>query len=298
MEEDTTKPKEKKIKVLRTYTSDMAEMLRENEMSVIKIALAEKEKREREDVYKKAEGTNFSKILLVLGGIIFIGAAIFGSSFLIKKKELKTKPQVPTSISTFISYDESLKIDTTNMTTSSLLTDAIKKEEVAPNSIKALFLTKNINDEQELLTTRDFLSIIQTTIPSSLIRSLSDNYLVGKYLKTEPGSEINKPTVFLVFETTNYPQAYASMLEWEETMLKDLFVLLDIDTTKSNNYLFRKQWKDVIVNNKDARVLYGEDGEDLLYYLFTDKNHFIITSELDTLKEVNTRLITKNHQPS
>jgi len=297
MDENNTQTKDKDIKVLRTYTSDMADAIRNNEMSVIKIALAEKEKREQENIYRKAEGTNFSKILLVIGGIIFIGAAIFGSYLLFKNKKVETIPQTSTTIDTFISYDANSKIDTTNITSSSELISLIQKEQTTPNLIKALFLTKNINGIPELLTTKNFLSLVQTTAPDALIRSLSDKYLLGKYSITGISNSDNKSSVFLVFETTNYSQAYASMLDWEKTMLKDLFVLFDINITESNSSLFNKQWKDIIINNKDARVLYGENGEDLLYYVFVDKNHFIITNNIDTLKEVTSRLITKNAQP-
>ena len=59
-------------KVLRTFSSDMAEAVRENEMSVIKIALAEKERREQEDLYKKAKGTKLSRFLFVFLGLIII----------------------------------------------------------------------------------------------------------------------------------------------------------------------------------------------------------------------------------
>ena len=45
--------KNKELKTLRTYTSDMADAVRENEASVIKIALAEKEKRERDAAEEK-----------------------------------------------------------------------------------------------------------------------------------------------------------------------------------------------------------------------------------------------------
>jgi hypothetical protein len=67
MEEEKTQiNNQKDAKVLRTYTSDMAEAIRTNEMSVIKIALAEKEKREREESLQKAEGTNTTKILFLI----------------------------------------------------------------------------------------------------------------------------------------------------------------------------------------------------------------------------------------
>ncbi len=72
-------------KALRTYTSDMADAIRQNEVSVIKIALAEKEKREQENIYKQAEGTKTSKIFFVIGGIILISVGLVGSYYLFQK---------------------------------------------------------------------------------------------------------------------------------------------------------------------------------------------------------------------
>ena len=59
----------KNLNVLRTYTSDMADMVRTNEASVIKIALAEKNKREQEELIKKGflfDSNNYSEFHAIL----------------------------------------------------------------------------------------------------------------------------------------------------------------------------------------------------------------------------------------
>lgn len=299
MEANKPQPNDKEIKVLRTYTSDMADAIRTNEVSVIKIALAEKEKREKEEVYQKAEGTNTSKTFLVIGGIILIAIAIAGSYFLIQKKKTNETPQTRiNNIDTFISYDSNIYIDVTNTTSISELSNIINQEQTANSGlIKALFLTKKINNAPSLLTSQNFLSLIKSTAPGALIRSLSDKFLLGKYANKKSVTPNDKTTMFLIFQTTDYNQAYASMLVWEKTILKDLFVLFNIPITGSDNPIFEKSWQDIIINNRDARVLYGENGEGLLYYIFVNKNNFIITTNIDALKEIITRLLIKNTKP-
>ena len=290
----------KDIKVLRTYTSDMADAIRTNEVSVIKIALAEKEKREQEDIYKQAEGSKLSKILLVFGGIILIAAAIFGTYYLyqIKKKNDETKPLVLTNIETFLSYDSMSYIDTTNVLNINDLLNAIKlNPSQSTGLVNALFLITKENNISKLSTSKDFLSLIQSTAPDALTRSLSDKYLLGKYSNPSALNEHDKSGTFLIFQTNDYNQAYASMLDWEKTMLKDLFVLFNIKIKRESNELFTKPWKDIIINNRDARVLYGEDGSGILYYVFVNKNELLITDNLEALKEVVGRLIIKNTQP-
>ncbi|MFA6251233.1 MAG: hypothetical protein WC603_01240 [Candidatus Paceibacterota bacterium] len=297
--ENKTPTNDKNIKVLRTYSSDMADAIRTNEVSVIKIALAEKEKKEREEMNQKAEGTNTSKTLLVIGGIILIAVAIIGSYFLLQKKKEKEIPEpIISNIDTFISYDSNLYIDVTNVINSSELSEILKKEQTANSGlIKALFLTKKITDKSELLTSRNFLSLIGATAPGALVRSLSDKYLLGKYAdKNIPGLS-NETALFLIFQTTDYNQAYASMLEWEKTMLKDLFILFDIKITDTSEAVFDKPWQDIIINNRDARVLYGENDSALLYYVFVNKNNFIITNNIRAVKEIIARLIIKNTKP-
>jgi hypothetical protein len=292
MDEDKIQQNKKDVKVLRTYTSDMADAIRENEVSVIKIAMAEKEKRDMEAEYKKAKGTNFSKILLLIGGVVLIIVAIFVASYIIQKK--KVVPIPPASkIETFLPYDSESDIDVTKATNINNLSGIIKNgEETKPGMIEAFFLMKKVDDVSLTFTSKDFLSLIQTTMPGALIRSLTDKYLLGKYSNGNAVNVNDKSAMFLIFETTDYNQTYASMLEWEGTMLSDLFILFNIP--KPNNSLIGKPWNDIVVSNQDARVLYGENGEGILYYAFVNKNNFIITSSQEALKEVITRILIKN----
>ena len=295
MEENKTQlNSDKDIKNLRTYTSDMADVIRTNEVSVIKIALAEKEKREQEEIYKEAEGTNATKIFLIIGGIILITSAIFGTYFLIQQKKIKDLPiNATNNIDTFISYDSYSNLDVTNISNINDFANFVKQIEKAPSRmIKAIFLTQKTNNISETTNSKNFLSLIEANPPSALTRSLSDKFLLGKYT-----SEDSTSTIFLVFQTTDYANAYASMLDWEKNILKDLYVLFNINIPESNSVLFENQWKDIIVNNIDARVLYGSSGEGILYYAFVNKNHFVITGNIEALKEIITRLQTKNSLP-
>lgn len=292
MDENNTQQNNKDMKVLRTYSSDMAEAVRTNEVSVIKIALAEKEKREQEALYRKSEGSSFSKIFFVIGGIIFILAAIVGSYFLIQKKKEQMIPE-PTinNIESFISYDSKILIDTTNIKDVNELSDVVKKESVGTGLMQALFFTEKTDTSTNTITTKDFFSLIKANTPETLIRSLSDEYLFAKYVEEDENGYV------LIFQTKDYSTAYASMLAWEKTLLKDLYILFDLNINIENNSIFEKQWKDVVINNKDARVLYGENGEELLYYVFVNKNHFIITNNIEAMKESVTRLLIKDAKP-
>ncbi len=287
------------IKTIHTYSSDMADAVRTNEASVIKIALAEQEKREREALYKQAEGSNIKKFLLLIGSIVLIGLAVGGVYYLMKKNNAVNAPVQNTTanIETLISYDDQAFLDMSNATstidTASIIQGELKKNGKS-GGIKSLFLTHVVNAKPDLLPLSKFLSLLKLTAPSLLIRSLDDQYMTGAYQPTDGSVPAH---LFFLFKTKDYSQSYAGLLGWEKTMLDDLFNLFNIDVSGNNSVLLEKPWKDVVINNVDARALYTDDNKAVLYYLFIDKDNFLITDNIDAIKEVSQRLLAKKIKP-
>jgi hypothetical protein len=100
-----------------------------------------------------------------------------------------------------------------------------------------------------------------------------------------------------MFTIKDYNQAYASMLDWEKVLLSDMFLPFSINVSGDRNMLFEKPWKDIIVGNKDARILYDKEGNDILYYIFIDKSKLVITDNRDAIKEIDLRLLAKTTKP-
>ena len=294
------------LKSIHTYTSDMADAVRENEASVIKIALAEKEKREKEAMYREASGTNTTKTLLVVGGIVLIACTIVGSYFLFKKSQSDiTTQKLPTEVNSVITYDEKVFIDTTDLKTPSDLADKVQQElknQSAPESIKAIFLTRDNNGVKELLPVSKLISLMDIGAPSTLKRTISSDYMIGTFTdkinvnNTDPSVRPHQH-LFLVFEVNDYNQAYASMLDWEKVMLHDMFMMFNINVAGDKSSLLEKDWKDVLIDNKDARILYDNDGSDILYYIFLNKGTLVITNSKETIEEIDQRLLAKMTKP-
>ncbi|MEI6660381.1 MAG: hypothetical protein WCK91_03085 [bacterium] len=287
------------IKTVRTFSSDMAEAVRDNEISVVKVALAEQKKHEKNDMLKSAEGTPAKKILWVSGGILLIVISLGIYYILIRKNTEQSTPVVVQSvdIQAFIPYDQRANIDTTNTISETDISNSIHKEvgNIGKiGGIKNIFINKVVAGKTVQLSSREFITAIGSTMPQALARSLPDSYIIGTYLPRGLGSS---PHLFLMFQTKDYNVAYASMLSWESTLLNDVFTMFGIDVSGEKKELFDEQWKDVILNNKDARVLYDKSGAPILYYLFLNRDYFIISDSQDAIKEVNSRLINKNIKP-
>jgi len=300
MSEENIQPNNnpKSPKNIHTYMSDMAEVVRQNEMSVIKIAVEEQKRRETTDYYQKIEKQSKGKIFWIIGGLIILAGAIALTYFTLqKKKEINTPPVIIKTPETLISFDMEESIDFTNIINKIDVINIFEKElatREASESIKAIFLKKQTNEIQNTLLLESFISSLKTNIPSSLLRSFSPDYMIGTYT---PVSLYDKSHLFLILKINDYNQAYAGMLEWEKTMLTDLFSLFNIKIDEKNKDLFEKSFKDIIIKNKDARILYTSDGTDILFYLFPDKNTLIISDNQEAVKEIITRLLAKQSKP-
>ncbi len=286
-----------KLETLQTYMSDMADVVRDKEMSVIKIATAEQKKQEQENYYLKKKTPNKNKILFIFGGIILIILAILFSYLLIRKaKEKSLPPKIIRTIETPISYDNKITIDVTGATDKNDLSKLINSRLIKNNNYKlinAIFLTKKIDGIISPLSLVNFLSLLKTTAPDSLIRSFSKNYMLGIY---DPNNQ-NPPSLFLIIGIRDYPMAYARMLKWEKTMVGDLFSIFKINVSGTNSGLFEKPFSDVIIRNKDARILYNKEGIGELFYLFPNKNTLVIAKSQNAIREIITRLILKETLP-
>ena len=192
---------------------------------------------------------------------------------------------------TFIPSDNQVVVDATTVTDINGMSKLIR-EQIIPTdkiqSIKLIFVNKDVDTVPTKLELTDFLSTINTTASGSLIRSLSNEYLIGTYQDS-----VQTPSLFFMFETKNYNQTYPGMLDWEKTMINDLSPFFNIDILSPNKVILDAQFKDLIIANKDTRVLYDQNGKGVLYYAFVSKDKFIITDNINTIKKIISILQTQ-----
>lgn len=304
MEDKNKKTIDQNLRTIHTYEQDMADAVRTDEVSVIKIALAEKNKKDRAEVYKELQGTTTSKVFYVIGAIVLITLGSLGAYFVFKEKEKNNAPipKVESTIKSFISYDYNTMLDVTDTVSVFEISRLLKIEmdkNIAPGTVNNIVFYKKQDTGDHFLNFKEFLSLVDTNLPEKLLRSLNDDYTLGTYRpktesKTLPG-KFERPHLFILFSSNDYSLSYSGMLDYERTMLSDMYTVFDLKIGDKN--LFEKQFEDVIIDNKDARVLYDENENPLLYYMFVDRDKFIITDNVDTLKEVIVRLIQANKKP-
>ncbi len=293
--------KSKESKIIRTYMSDMADVVRENKESVIKIALAEKEKIEKEEEFKKAEGTKAQRKFWMIGGIILLIISIAGVYFVHFKKTIKENTIAQTEkLETFINYEDYSSVNISEFQSTEAFIEKIISETKnieTDKNIKSIFVKKNIIEIdkkgneikiEKLVDAREFLSFWGGNKSSTFLFSLKNEFLLGSYLNN------GNIGTFLIFETNDYNTTYSKILEWEETMAIDLKQLFNIKRGDSSDIVFSKEFVDLVLNNKDVRVLYNEKGEEVLFYSFIDKNKLLITDNKTLFQEIINRNVIKS----
>ncbi|MEA3399292.1 MAG: hypothetical protein U9R00_02130, partial [Patescibacteria group bacterium] len=263
-----------KIKGIKTFHSDMAELVKDGGTSMADIVIAEKRKRSNKNPEKKknVKKKNFSFLFL---SILLIILALGGTKFLIKKGIEKSKTDnIQEKVESLVPYDDQSIIDTSNIISKNELAEIINlelKKSLEAEKIKNIVLGNPIESSIEILNTSEFLKLSKIFIPETLSNSLKEDYMLGAFTP-----ETNQRSLFLIFQTKDYGSSLAGVSEWEKTMLSNLYPIFGINISGKEK-LLTKPFEDIIISNRDARVLTDDEGNNLLYYSFINNNIFVIT---------------------
>jgi flagellar basal body-associated protein FliL len=262
---------------------------------------AEKEKQySLEKIQTTKEPSKIKIKNIIIGSfivVIIISAVYYGFIFVSKllnpPEIVITELKIPTFI--FPNYQRELFLKNLKKQT---FVDSVLEEEktisIPLGSIMQLYPTKEDSTKQfvvegtegnkTLIITPSLFNILEAKNPTSLTRALDPDFILGYH-----SSLGNKP--FLLFTVNSYENAFAGMLNWEKTMYQDfspIFVREDTKLEKQTIYEF----KDVVIVNKDVRVILNNEGKIEFAYSFLNKNTLLITNNESTLEEIFRRINT------
>lgn len=283
----------KKPEALHTYAGDMASMVRDNEASVIKIAMAEQRRRSSE--LEKDINTKQKNHALLFGvfAIILIVGAIFVYKYLNQKGKIEaTHVEIITQLPTLIPADIQTMIPADTIAGREDLVRTLSKSRLEKKNglIESIFLTLG---GKKVLTSTDFLDTVGSSIPSAFKRSLSTDYMIGLYRPTTG----TKTGTFFIFKSNSYEQAVAGSYDWEKTLLDEFSTIFGIDISGGNKLLLQKSFDDTIIYNTDARVLNGVNNEPLIYSVFLNQELYMVSDNKEIIVEAIKRLRTQNTKP-
>ncbi|MCI0619452.1 hypothetical protein L0Y40_00215 [Candidatus Wolfebacteria bacterium] len=311
---------------IRTYYGDVADAVRSRQTSIADIAIAEQQRREEggeERVGVEAgeeKHSGLSVFLVVLGVVLVLaGTGIIGYLYVLQP--MQGVLHAPTITDTLVPADNETDFDITNLTRSELLGtlevlrdslpgDTGEVTVIRPTRIATL---ADNSTESTPVGPREFLNLFATHIDAAFLRSVEPEYMVGIHRLPAGMSE-----PFLILTVSFFENAFAGLLRWEPFMADDLPFLvhpvrdrlptatatpaIGDDTSgseetvtntvpenaevESGPYVF----KDVLIVNRNARVLQNKAGDIRMLYSFPRQNLIIITTNPETLKELFNRM--------
>ncbi len=278
------------LHTIRTFQSDLAETIKSGEGSLVKIAMAENERKERQRAnVDPNSGTNK---FYVLGGIALVIIAIGVIGFVLYQQIPKTVPvtQSPTGTPTVIKTDSVVGLNITDLGRDSVREQLSRQylgTATTINTIQRILpFTQQVGaTSQHVVTSQEFFTALGSVAPSQLIRSFDDIFTIGVY-------SFNGNGLFIAFKTNAYTTALAGMLEWEQHIFNELYSVFNITITEENKGLFQAQFKDRTIKNQDTRALIDAKGNVVLFYTFIGefKDTLIIADKEQTLEEILNRL--------
>ena len=279
-------------KPLRTFEGDIADTIKGQNISIAKIAIAEKVKKENNGLISPVPPSPlFKNLLLFFSSIILVagGLYMFYEFYYVPKSKviIVNKTIVPNIIVSDI--DIEVTIET--------MQAEINKISLPENSIANLYITKGQGDTKKLINAQEFLSSLKVNAPDQFIRTLLPDFMLGVH-------SFNGNNPFIILKTTLYQSAFAGMLKWETTLVDDMSLLFSKTVSPQNIVatpaqstadilVISKPFTDLVIKNKDVRALTNQYGRITLLYTFLDKETILITTNEFTLKEILNRMTNR-----
>jgi hypothetical protein len=285
--------------IVRTYKDDIEAAIKENHLSSINIAVAENEKnrnREKDKLPDDSNGSNYSRnklIIFISLFLIVVGIAGVGITYLIKNKG-NTTITTPQILSSFITteYKDELKTDTViKGKFINALSSRLNDTQIPVNNLYNIYLTTtSTSTTRKILNSNDFIKLAGFKMPDIIKRTILPDFMVGMFSFGE-----NFP--FIIFRSSYFENAYAGMLDWEKDLEKDVQVLFRLSGYENSGNILSelsapntKKFEDLVIVNKNVRLIRNEKGEIILLYAIIDKETIIITVNERTFKEIVDRL--------
>ncbi|MES3005042.1 MAG: hypothetical protein V4690_02940 [Patescibacteria group bacterium] len=274
------------IKSLRTYQGDVQEAMTKDRSSATSIFVAEQNKRDKSLI--DSPSSNFSiktedknKFFAVLGGLLLIlGGLAIGAGYYLRSNEQVMIEQRDKALLSF-TEEMVLELDKTNRNTlTSAITDAKKNFDAPINSI----LYINIEKSPQIQADRtSVLEILSPSMPASLERTFSPQYMLGVY-----SFDTNEP--FIILKTEDFAGSFAGMLRWEKDIpsdLGDIFVMEKNASSTIDAVFYDKEFK-----NRDMRIMKDSQGKTQFLYSFIDKNTLLITKNENIFSAILTKYLS------
>ncbi len=270
---------------IRTYAADIADIMRREKGSVIKIALAEQERRQ---AYKeKRDPTSTRNLIVILLGVIFIVAGILIFIYTIINKDAPISVVAPIGSPSLIYAENQTQTDITNLTRGNLF-NSIHTTGLAGfaenETITNMFMMSQTSIGQSLISVNILFNKLGIKVPETVTRTLTGQFMLGTYKVEDKGN------LFLIFKVKDFNESFSAMKDWEVSMVNDLVRLFKIDPKSFQGDIFLKEFQSGVTFNKESRSLYDDNGVLVFSYIYLDRSTILMTNHNPSVDEIIKRI--------
>ncbi|HAS84482.1 MAG TPA: hypothetical protein DCS23_00170 [Candidatus Yonathbacteria bacterium] len=296
---------------IRTMKSDMADAVKDQNESVVSIAIAEEKKKalaranastvESEKPSAHAPkpisrivvliialliisllGSAYVFILPKLGGIKFPSVSIPSFSSLSKQSSTSTTEtavEVASLAQSLVPAQHEKQFNITEQTKEQISDEVFSEMKLglAYGSIKNLYLKEGENAPVAISANRLFI-FTEVALPEIMFRSLEKEFMTGLFGEEDWGA-----TPFLILKVSSYETGFAGMLEWESSLLRSYNTIFGINI--ADKATLNASFNDIMIGGKDARLVETPLGQTVAY-AFANPNTVVIAGSTTALEAV------------
>jgi len=268
-----------KSKKIETLSGDMSRVMQNPEQGMIRQIIEDQQEHEEDKKIFSPESSR-NKKFIAISVTLFILA--FGLLFLFFfKKDAFTlfvaprfTPIIFTDNTDYIPIDDLSKDKTIE-----LIYSRVKATNVKESGVESLYLTEN----KKVIGLRVFMERIKSTLDLSNSNAIKDNFLLGVVNR-------DSEDLFILMQTNSFRDAFGTILSWENRIFSDLHGFFGINITPETGYLLTKDFENGVIQNKNAQILYDNDGKIVLAVVYVDDDSILITNTEQVAKEIILRL--------
>lgn len=307
------------LKRLRTFQSDVEELLKKDNVSLSNIALAENKKKRSNPVkpfifsapepplpraesiirlapFKRtSEGGTLAaeapvrQYALWAGFIALALLLIGGGIFMFRAWQSAPTPTPVAAVEIKGTYVITVNEKETRAGFIKKIRDGIDRMPITMNEIKPFVIRAGA----VAVTTPLFFERLGARAPAALLRAFDATPVFGIHA-------VRGTQLFLLFPVLSFDNAFDGMLNFEKTALDDMGLLFGINpraissaTTTKDVLSTTLSFKDTVIKNRDARAIFDQSGKIIFLYSFVDAQTLLMTTNEDTLKALIGRGVSK-----
>lgn len=277
-----------KNKSIETYAEDMAKVIQGNQGELIKNMIHEQEMHELEkkNLSPKSKQNQIFMFVGFLLLIITISIFVFLGFFKQKINVVEVNNQTNPLIFTDKNYFQDITSLNQEAIVQSVLSE-VRNSNVKIGGVEAIYLTL----DDKVVGLRTFFKLIKSNFIIPQAPLISDDFLIGvvkNNIKLEPNEQDSN--LFFLLKSKSFIDSFQSMRNWEGKMFNDLQGFFGVNISAKNKDLLSKDFVDGIISNKNARILYDQNGQVVLMYVFVGENSIVISNSGGAIDEVILRL--------